>query len=318
MPDATVTIRPYADGDLSGTLELLEAALGETPLLKRTPELFAWKHLDNPFGRSILLVAEAEGRIAGLRAFMRWELETAAGQRLRCVRAVDTATHPEFQRRGIFSRLTRAALDAAERDGVDLVFNTPNPKSGAGYLKMGWQHVGAIGVLAAPSRGIVRGKPAQDQPPRPEDYLANPQPANNLEVSDRSAAGLRTPRTGAYLRWRFSQHPTARYVRIDRKGSTAIVRPNLRGGRRELVLSDVFGPHPGAAIGATIAQSRAAYVAGWFSEGSPERAAAMRRGLVPIPKLTTLTLVARPLRALPTDVGSLAAWDLASSDLELL
>ena len=104
MPD-TVTVRPYADHDLGGVLELLRAALGETPVLKRTPELFAWKHFNNPFGRSILLVAEAEGTIAGLRAFMRWELMTADGTTLRCVRAVDTATHPEFQRRGLAKAL---------------------------------------------------------------------------------------------------------------------------------------------------------------------------------------------------------------------
>ncbi len=57
------------------------ARLSARPLSsRRTPELFAWKHIDNPFGRSIILVAEAEGTIAGLRAFMRWELTTPGGE----------------------------------------------------------------------------------------------------------------------------------------------------------------------------------------------------------------------------------------------
>ncbi len=153
MPERTITVRPYIDDDLAAVLDLLRAALGETPLLRRTPELFTWKHIANPFGRSIMLLAEVDGRVAGLRAFMRWDLVTPEGETLRCVRAVDTATHPDFQRLGIFRRLTLAALEQAAADGIDMVFNTPNPKSGAGYLSMGWTEVGSIGVLAAPSRG---------------------------------------------------------------------------------------------------------------------------------------------------------------------
>ena len=318
MAEDAIVVRPYADRDLERVLDLLRAALGETPVLRRTPELFRWKHIDNPFGRSILLVAEADGKMAGLRAFMRWELTTKDGATLRCVRAVDTATHPDYQRRGIFRRLTLAALEAATADDVDMVFNTPNPKSGAGYLSMGWIEVGDIGVMAAPGRGALRGSVEADHLPEPDDYLEDPQRAEKLTVADRMPRGLRTSRTPAYLDWRFSAHPTARYFRIDAAESTAVVRPNVRNGRRELVLSDVFGSHPAKAIGAARRRNRAAYLAGWFSAGSPERRAAVRRLMLPIPRIKTLTLVAKPLRALSVDVGSLDAWDLASSDLELL
>ena len=71
MADTTITIRSFEDGDLANVLELMRASLGESALLRRTGDLFSWKHFDNPFGRSILLVAEADGRIVGLRAFMR-------------------------------------------------------------------------------------------------------------------------------------------------------------------------------------------------------------------------------------------------------
>jgi hypothetical protein len=40
--------------------------------------------------------------------------------------------------------------------------------------------------------------------------------------------------------------------------------------------------------------------------------------MMPVPGVRSLTLVARPLRELPIDVLSLANWDLALSDLELL
>jgi hypothetical protein len=92
----------------------------------------------------------------------------------------------------------------------------------------------------------------------------------------------------------------------------------MRKGRRELVVADVYGSRPAAAIRAAARHSRAGYLAAWFSPGSPERAAAVRSGLVPVPGITALTLMAKPLRDLEVDVKSMASWDLAISDLELL
>ena len=241
----TVTIRAFEERDLEPTLATLRLALGETALLRRTPEWFAWKHFTNPFGRSLLVVAEADDQIVGLRAFMRWEMATPDGEVLRCVRAVDTATHPDYLRRGIFRRLTLEALDRATEDGVDLVFNTPNPKSGAGYLKMGWVEVGPIGVMVYPTWRLARRRTGSDVLADPEAVVPDAGPAVGLEVADRPGRGLRTPRTPEYLAWRFDGHPTAPYRRVDAADSTAVVRPNLRNGRTELVVSDVFGPVPG-------------------------------------------------------------------------
>jgi len=312
----TFDIRPFDESDLEPTLETLRLALGETSLLRRTPELFAWKHLDNPFGRSIMLVADAGGVIAGFRAFMRWDLITPDGERIRCVRAVDTATHPDFLRQGIFRTLTLAALDAARDAGIDLVFNTPNPKSGTGYLSMGWQEVGHVGAMVRPSLRVFR-RPEGDRIPSLDDIFDDPVPAMAIEISDRSPRGLRTPRTADYLQWRFG-HPTARYARIDAAGSVAVIRPNVRNGRVELVVADVFGSHPARALRAAARQARAGYLAGWFANGSPERRAAIAAGMVPLPGVKTLRLVANPLHDLPIDVTSLDSWDFATSDLELL
>src|SRR5688572_11216514 len=59
----TITTRHLDESDVLPVLDLMRAALGEPPLLRRTPELFAWKHFDNPFGRSLAVVAETDDRI---------------------------------------------------------------------------------------------------------------------------------------------------------------------------------------------------------------------------------------------------------------
>ncbi len=98
----------------------------------------------------------------------------------------------------------------------------------------------------------------------------------------------------------------------------AVVRPNIRNERRKLLVADVFGPRPPAAIKESARRSRASYIAAWFSEGSPERKGSRRSGLIPVPGAAPLTLMARPLKDLDVDVSSMTSWDFAISDLELL
>ena len=75
--------------------------------------VWRWKHVDNPFGRSLVLLArdDATGRITGLRAFMAWQY-LVGGTPTLAYRPVDTATDPSCRRMGIFSRLTLQALEA--------------------------------------------------------------------------------------------------------------------------------------------------------------------------------------------------------------
>ena len=314
----TVTIRPYQSEDLEPVLDLLRVALGETPHLRRTQAVFAWKHLDNPFGPSLMLIAEAAGTVAGFRAFMRWELTTPGGQTVKCVRAVDTATHPEYQRRGIFRRLTLDAIEVARADGVELVFNTPNRRSGAGYSTMGWTEVGGIGVLVRPSRRMLSRHRAPANASDPADFIEQPKPVTDLDPPQRAALGLRTPRRPEYLDWRFRRHPTARYLMVGDGDNQAILRPSIRNGRRELVISDLFGPNPGRAVALATRRSRSDYLVASFRSGTPERRAVLRSGLVPVPWTQALNLYAHPLTDLPLEVTALESWDLALSDLELL
>lgn len=309
----SVEIREFVDEDLPEVLEVLRSALGETALLRRTPEQWAWKHELNPFGRSLTLVAVSGARIVGVRAFMRWELTTTRGETVSCVRAVDTATHPDFHRRGIFRNLTMSGVDLAKSEGVQLIFNTPNPKSLAGYLKMGWREVGKIGVLVRPSIRLLRRTNDDVQ----TDYLRG-RDDFVPGISDRAPRGLRTPRGEPYLIWRYQRHPTARYGFISAHNTIALVRSNLRNGRRELVVSDVIGSAVRPALKKVVKESTADYVVAWHSKGSPERRAALSVGLLPVPRLKVLTLVANPLVDVLGVTAGLNSWDLSLGDLELL
>lgn len=313
---ADYRIRRFEDADLSEVLEVMRLSLGESEVNQRTEDLFSWKHFRNPFGRSMILVAESGGRIAGLRAFLRWELETPGGGCLRGVRPVDTATHPDFRRMGIFEALTKTAIEEARGEGVDLIFNTPNPQSGAGYLKMGWKEVGPIGVMIRLQRPFL---PKIEHDDFDRARLLAPAVGSPVLIGPvRAPGGLRTPRTADYLRWRYSEHPTAGYRVVAYHGGRVIIRPNIRNRRGEVVVSDILGTASAAGFRAATRQGRGHYLVSWFSPGSPERRAALRAGFLPVPRVRALTLVAKTLTDLDIDVFDPTGWDLAVGDLELL
>ncbi|MGH8915200.1 MAG: GNAT family N-acetyltransferase [Acidimicrobiia bacterium] len=316
MPE--ISTRAAEPGDVGSILEVLRTALGETPLLKRTREQWSWKHEINPFGPSIVLVATAGDRIAGVRALMRWQLGGPGGMTVRCVRPVDTATHPDFERRGIFRRLTMESLEVARDQGAQLVFNTPNARSGAGYLSMGWREVAPIGVMARPRIGRAARVPGSG-PPSLTEVIPASEPFRPVDTADRPPRGLRTVRTREYQAWRFGGHPTVRYGAVrSGEGAAAVLRAGVRGPRTELVLSDLVGGAGADEVRRAARGNRSRYMAGFFSKGSPERRSAMAAGMLPVPGVKALRLVALPLTDIDIDVFDLGCWDIATSDLELL
>ena len=94
------------------------------------------------------------------RTLLRWEL-AADGSTLHLVRAVDTATDPDYQGRGLFRRLTMEAVDELTADGVDAVFNTPNEQSRPGYLKMGWSVLGRPTLMVQPTSPVAQVRMAR-------------------------------------------------------------------------------------------------------------------------------------------------------------
>ncbi len=128
--------------DVPEIVELLKRSLGES-LMPKTTEYFIWKHYKNPFGKSIILIAKEEGKIIGLRAFMKWEW-VFSEKKMLSVRAVDTATDPIYHGRGIFKKLTMKAIEESQKEQVSFIYNTPNPISLKGYLTLGWHSIGKL------------------------------------------------------------------------------------------------------------------------------------------------------------------------------
>jgi len=339
------TVRDFQAEDEENVLGLLRLTLGDGGSFSRTTDFWRWKHFQNPFGVSQLLVA-ANHEVLGLRAFMRWGFKTPTG-RLSAVRAVDTSTHLGYQRMGIFSRLTQASLERAKAEGVNMIFNTPNPRSMAGYLKLGWQAVGRPRLMIKPLN-LLRMAPALLLKPRtklppdavPDFFRSAPRPVDAvfdhadrvgqmLEFDDGlHAQGIRTERSLAYLRWRYGAAPSLSYFAFwtgDRPVTgLTIFRPNVRNGLREIMLCEFLigygaAPHARELIGQLARLVRADYLVAAATPGTYHWGTLRRAGFITLPpqmgpNLTVLRLN-WPDGAL--DPHRLENWQLSLGDLEI-
>jgi GNAT superfamily N-acetyltransferase len=333
----TLTVRRYEDRDEPAVLELLTESLGGGPAGVRPAEFFRWKHLDNPFGRSFMLVAEDAGRVVGLRAFMRWRFVFDGGE-VRAARAVDTATHPDYQGRGIFTRLTLAALEEL-RGEADLIFNTPNDKSMPGYLKMGWQVMGTVPVSARirhPLR-VVRGRrTVGNVPGASADIPVAAMPAAEALRDDASLGSLlderapshalETPLDLAFLRWRYGSAPLLDYraVRLVSGGrlrGLAFFRARTRGTLREATIADVV-VEPGDVASAARLLARVGrtgsfdHVACSFARGTDAARAARRAAFLPAGRGVTVVVNELRTTAAP-EPRRPESWRFVLGDLEV-
>lgn len=338
-----IEYRPYARADEEQVLDLLRVALRKQDF----PDFrgfWRWKHYENPFGESPGMVAVADGRVVGLRVFLCWEWH-AGGRAYRAGRAMDTATHPDWARRGIFEHLTRSMLERVEQTGFDFIFNTPNQYSLPGYLKMGWVLVGRLPlrvrvqkpmrladalVHRAPLGGATAVTAEADN--RAVLGLLTEPPVGALieeaaavsETDTTLSMGLHTAKTSTYLQWRYGQNRWYQYVAgFDSRGNSAalaICRISRRGDLRELLVADVVTLPDSRSrrlasqiVGRLARETHADYVvaSGLKTEFT------WPTGFLPVGRRGP-NFTVRPLRPTPAiDPTALSAWAATFGDLEL-
>lgn len=338
----TLDLREGTPADRSEVLQLLAGSMGEGGLAS-DPAFFSWKHDDSPFGASPIWVAFEAGRLVGVRVFSRWQWERA-GRSLSAVRAVDTATHPSVRGKGVFRTLTMHGVGELTAAGTNMVFNTPNDKSGPGYLKMGWQQVGRIQVLARPTvrglagaLGIARSTSDETSNEsttgrsRLRELLEHPGLATFL-ASSQGVPGRRlyTQKSSEYLRWRYLDCPRVLYgaefeAEAGQLKAALVYRLRSRNARMELSISEMFveASFRGAqafrhSLAALVARARPDYVVLGAPGLDRRLLMGMFAGFAP-PMPLGPTLYIRPLawparEALPMRI---ADWNCVLGDLEL-
>jgi len=98
-------------------------------------DIINWKYKDNPFGAGIgLLYTNSLNDYVSARLLTSWQINYFG-----CIYNVsqpsDSATHPDYSGRGLFSKLTNKIIEDDKGKGF---FNFPNSNSINIYKKLGW------------------------------------------------------------------------------------------------------------------------------------------------------------------------------------
>lgn len=335
-----IVLRRATPADTRQMIELVRIAIGRGSV-PRTEAFWRWKHEHNPFGPSPAMVAETDGRIVSLRIFLRWRWRYGE-HAYPAVRPVDTATHPDWRRRGLFERLTRQLLHVMKAEGVAFVFNTPNATSGRGYEKLGWRIVGRPTIWVRPVRPVrllaelarrEERRGLAEAPQRSESastaILTAPELAGFVRSTCRSASHLTTDADAAYLAWRYRDCPGLAYGAtgaFDRtSGALVIFRRASRQGLRELRLCDLFVVDDRASrskarqvVRDLVRDHDVDLVTARAVPGTAQVGVLLRSGFIPVRRIGS-PLAIRPLAEgahLPP-IDRLSAWGASIGDLEV-
>jgi GNAT superfamily N-acetyltransferase len=191
--------KPTDVDQIVALFELCLGADGGAP----TAAFWNWKHNQNPGGISPVLLAWDKDKLIGIRAFMCYKFHSNEGE-MKAYRPVDTATHPEYQGKGIFSHLTLSLIEDLKKiDQKAFIFNTPNGQSKPGYIKMGWIEWGKPLLQILPTFTFSVNSFAKDQ----AILLAHDFSMINTVATHHIAVC----KDSAYYHWRYQKIPMQQY-----------------------------------------------------------------------------------------------------------
>jgi len=304
-------VRASTEMDTDRIVSLLKLSLGEGSS-EKSARYWDWKHRRNPFGISPVLLAEEEGELVGVRAMMRWKWAGSSAQ-YNGLRAVDTATHPAHQGKGIFSRLTRQMVEMARSEGTHFIFNTPNEQSKPGYLKMGWREAGRLNVglkFSLPLFRVPLPPPGGNVPETLEELC--------LEWNERMKKdeGYFTPKSSQYLSWRYADNPLIQYHVYNDKDIYIALHLRQRKRFRELRISELIW-RDGRAVGKRIRDLMRHWSSALHAPViSFSPVAKTRMGIAAMSFAIGPTLTVRNLN-MPQDWEGDTKWNYCIGDLEL-
>ena len=246
MAEKGLTIRPAEENDVLNIQALATHALGDQPVLRSVP-FWKWKHKANPFGESPVLVMQNADDLVGLRALMRWNLVKDKNI-FTAHRAVDTATHPDYHGKGIFTQLTFSLLEQLNAGDPTVIFNTPNRKSRPGYLKMGWAQSGKtrLKICLSPSGLVKNHLGSKTKSGYVQEKVILPESLEELLAAHQNLFSnqVTTACSTDYLRWRYMEIPGVSYsshFRESENGCCWIIwRIKKNFGLVELRLLEIF------------------------------------------------------------------------------
>lgn len=135
-----IEIKPLDRNTLQDQLKVYRAAFNPTKDYEENCALWVKKHYENPLGESLVFGAYCDGMLAGMNSYMPVDY-MFQGKVIPLLQSCESGVMPEFQGKGIWSKVVRYAIDhILQETKYQAVIGFPNyVNSYPGFKKMGWE-----------------------------------------------------------------------------------------------------------------------------------------------------------------------------------
>jgi len=169
------------------------------------PADWSWRYLENPFYDPIIKLMFDGSVLVGYYAVSLTPLYVF-GNVHKVALSVDTMTHPEYRRRGIFVKLAEECYSTCVENGVVAVYGFPNQNSADGFFtKLQWQK-------GKPVREYVLNCDYSELSVSSELVVQSSFSSNTLDTIwsevGKKHFNVAVTRTKDYLAWRLGSRPT--------------------------------------------------------------------------------------------------------------
>lgn len=228
--------------------KLLDTAATIHQRLRDREEWLKWKYFDSPFGECICLLAIKDGEIAGEVTFGKYEF-LINGIVKKCLISYQTMVHPDHQKKGLFSSLTKQVLAIGKKEGIKGVFNFPNKASYIPFERLNFSPINHLKnyVHIANKLNLIVTPLSLKKPFFADSILGiNKDELSIYEELQHSIKTINSKdvlvpnRTKEYLKWRYFSYPLYAYRIIQTNLGWGIIRTGNRGNLTEVQIMEVF------------------------------------------------------------------------------
>jgi len=133
--DTGIIYRKSTEEDLQSIAEFRKTNFAYNPSVRSCEaDYYYWKCYQNPVQKGEIWLAETNNEIVAMKSVIPKEM-LIRGEVVKVAEMGDSFTRPDYQRRGIFTELSKISRQSIIDKGIRLIYNTPTKATSLpGYL----------------------------------------------------------------------------------------------------------------------------------------------------------------------------------------
>lgn len=201
----------FSDRDFSSMEKIYKDCFG----IQTNNLFFCWKYQDNPSGTVKAFISKDNETAAAFYGMLP-DTYTRNGQTFRVYQSMDTMTHPSYQKRGLFVKLSELTYKRIEEEeGSLFALGIAGSQSYHGFVqKLGWKHAGSfkltfqVGMILL-LKNLFHSFSHSVSDISDFDLLKINEYFNSRKIN---ASYFQRAYSGDFFNWRVLKHPLKKYI----------------------------------------------------------------------------------------------------------